>query len=164
MLRAMDMTGRAAAVALLSLAVAAGVAVPWMPCARASTEPAVAGVAAVVYDLAGLVCTQRVDRSFASCGRPWPVCGRCAGLYLGAAFGAVLLLAARKGPGDRGTEGATRRWRRRLMVAAAPTAALWLLEYGAGVNPGNVVRFVGALPLGMTGAAWLAAVWRGDLR
>jgi hypothetical protein len=36
----------------------------------------------VVYSAAGLVCHQRPDRSFFTHGVQWPVCGRCAGLYL----------------------------------------------------------------------------------
>ena len=55
-------------------------------------------------------------------------------------------------------------WRRRLVVAALPTAVLWLGELVLRLDPGTLVRFLGALPAGAGGAAWLVAVARGDLR
>jgi hypothetical protein len=47
--------------------------------------------------------------------------------------------------------------------AAAPTLALWTLEIATGVDPGTLVRFAAALPLGIVAALWLGAVARGDL-
>jgi uncharacterized membrane protein len=44
-------------------------------------------MAALMYDAGGQVCHQRADRSFAPFGRVMPVCGRCAGLYVGSALG-----------------------------------------------------------------------------
>jgi hypothetical protein len=46
---------------------------------------------------------------------------------------------------------------------ALPTAALWLGEFVLWLDPGTFVRFLGALPAGVGGAAWLLAVARGDL-
>ena len=51
-----------------------------------------------------------------------------------------------------------------MLLAAAPTAGLWLLEVVGVVDPGNAIRFLGALPLGLMTAAWLGAVVREDLR
>ncbi len=159
----MDRAGRIVAVVLLVLAGTGGLLAPWMPCTTRSASPAVRAAAALVYRFGHEVCNQRPDRSFASCGVPWPVCGRCAGLYLGAAFGALALLVIPAGTAS--TAGVSLRgWRRLLLGAALPTAVLWLLEHGAGIDPGTPLRFAGALPLGVVGALWLWAVSRGDLR
>jgi len=156
----MLVTGRRAAVALVTLAVVAGVTLPWMACARESRTWPVARAALAAYAVGHLVCHQRPDRSFASCGHQWPVCGRCAGVYLGAAAG-VLLVGVR----HRGVARAvpSRLWRRRLVLAALPSAVLWAGEVFLRLDPGTLVRFVGALPAGAGGAAWLMAVARGDL-
>jgi uncharacterized membrane protein len=158
-------SGRIAAVALIALGVLAGVAVPLAACARGSSSPFLETWLRIGYAMGHLVCHQRPDRSFFSCGQQWPVCGRCAGLYMGFALGGVLglvtMAARRARPADVDT---TRRWRLALVLAALPTALLWLVEFGIGVNPGSLVRWVGAVPLGVTAAMWMAAVARGDLR
>ena len=59
--------------------------------ARAHEGPA--WLAAGTYLVAGRVCHQKPDRSFHSSGVQWPVCGRCAGLYLAAPAGALAALA-----------------------------------------------------------------------
>jgi hypothetical protein len=58
----------------------------------------------------------------------------------------------------------TSAWRQRLILAAVPTGALWLGEFVMRLDPGTLVRFLGALPAGATGAAWLMAIARGNLR
>src|ERR1041385_1340437 len=50
----------------------------------------------VVYAFCSRICHQRPDRSFFSGGVQWPVCGRCAGLYLAAPVGAILALRGRQ--------------------------------------------------------------------
>jgi uncharacterized membrane protein len=95
----------------------------------------------VVYWAAGFVCHQRPDRSFFSYGVQWPVCGRCAGLYLAAPFGAVAAFALRRRV--RLERAAT--W---LAVAAAPTLASWFAEHLAGVPQINLTRAALAVPLG----------------
>ena len=159
----MDRAGRTAALALLVLAGVGGVLSPWMPCAAQSGSPTLRAAAALVYRLGHEVCNQRPDRSFESCGLAWPICGRCAGLYLGAAAAALGLLVVPGGVRPAAGIG-VRGWRLVLLGAALPTAVLWLLEYGGGVDPGTRIRFAGALPLGVAGALWLAAIWRGELR
>ena len=72
----------------------------------------------------------------------WPVCGRCTGLYLGGALGAI----------------AAATWLRRrfqaprllvwLAIAAVPTAVTYAIEKGGLVAVGNETRFLAALPLG----------------
>jgi uncharacterized membrane protein len=153
------LTGRRVATALLLLALIGGAALPWVACARASPIPTISRAALAIYAAGHLVCHQRPERSFASCGRQWPVCGRCAGLYIGAAAGVLIFGLWRV---DR-TVPPTNVWRRRLAVAALPTAVLWLGELVLRLDPGTLVRFLGALPAGAGGAAWLIAVARGDL-
>lgn len=162
----MDHLARRAALALLSLAAIWGVALPWLACARESTSPVLAMTGRAALALGRGICHQRPERSFFNCGVQWPVCGRCSGLYMGAAAGAMLVLAlGRRASSTHMTpDGAVLRWRRILLVAAAPTAALWVLEVAGLVDPGNAVRFAGALPLGLTVSTWLAAVAREDLR
>jgi hypothetical protein len=161
---AMDLAGRIVATALLALAAGGGAVVPWAACARDAPQPAVRAAAVVVYHLGHLVCSQQADRSFTACARPWPVCGRCAGLYLGAAAGALALAVGSRRRRRPAAADQSRHWRFVLAAAAAPTAFLWLLEHAAGVDPGSLVRCAGAIPFGMAAAAWLAAIGRGDLR
>lgn len=158
-------SGRSAALALLVLGVVVGIAVPLAACARDSQNPLVETAIRAGYAMGHLVCHQRSDRSFYSCGWKWPVCGRCAGIYMGAAFGGIIGLAT-IGRGTRTRPAADRAWRLGLVIAALPTALLWLLEFGAGENLGTfgtLIRWAGALPLGVTAALWLAAIARGEL-
>jgi Predicted membrane protein (DUF2085) len=147
---------RSIATGLLALALAGGLAVPLLPCVP-SASPGIGVVRALGYGLGGVICHQRPERSLATCGQNWPVCGRCGGLYLGAAAGALLVAA---GVARRGS---WRQWRARVAWAAAPTLALWTIEAATGFDPGTGVRFAAALPLGVVGALWLGAVARGDL-
>jgi uncharacterized membrane protein len=140
---------------LLALALAAAVVLPAAPCLRG---PGGLHLAAVVYAGGGVVCHQRADRSLSICGRSWPVCGRCSGLYLGAAAGAVLALAG------VGWTAGRRQWQRRLLWAAAPTAVSWIGEMAGLGDPGTPLRLALAVPLGLTTALWLAEVARGHLR
>ena len=142
------MFARRAATTLLLLAVIGGLALPWVACARTSAVPVITRSAIALDAAARLVCHQRPERSFASCGQQWPVCGRCAGLYLGAAAGTLLFAFWRI---DR-VMPPTEVWRRRLVVAALPTAVLWLGEFVLRLDPGTFVRFLGALPAGAGGA------------
>jgi uncharacterized membrane protein len=151
--------GRRAATVLLLLALIGGATLPWVACARGSSIRTISRAALAVYAAGHLVCHQRPERSFASCGYQWPVCGRCAGLYMGAAAGVLIFALWRP---DR-VAAPTDVWRRRLACSALPTAALWLGEFVLRLDPGTFVRFLGALPAGVGGAAWLLAVARGDL-
>ena len=151
--------GRRAATVLLLLTLIGGATLPWVACARGSSIPTISRAAFAVYAAGHLVCHQRTERSFASCGYQWPVCGRCAGLYMGAAAGVLMFALWRP---DR-VAAPTDVWRRRLVCSALPTAALWLGEFVLRLDPGTFVRFLGALPAGVGGAALLLAVARGDL-
>ncbi len=167
MLGSMDPVGRRAALALLSLAAIWGLALPWLACARESSSPLLSMTGRVAFAVGHVICHQRPERSFFSCGLQWPVCGRCSGLYLGAAAGAVLALAlGRRLQRARPTtsDSAATRWRRLLLFSAAPTAVLWTIEFTGLFAPGTTARFAGALPLGLAASGWLDAVARGDLR
>ena len=148
---------RGTAAALLTLAIAAAILVPLVACAGERPR-ALAYARFAAYGLGSVVCHQKPDRSFFSCGRQWPVCARCTGLYLGGGLGA---LAGLMGLG-RGAS--WRRWRRAVMAAALPTAALWGVEMAGWWDPGSPIRAVVAAALGGVAGAWLAAVARGDLR
>lgn len=106
---------------------------------RFDDRPALWGTA--VYVAASRVCHQRPDRSFHTDGHQWPVCARCAGLYLAAPVGAWLL---------PGLMGHVRRSTllKGLAIAAAPTAATWAFEAAGGADPGGMTRALTAAPLG----------------
>ena len=92
-------------------------------------------------------------------GPQWAVCGRCAEIQAGAVLGTV---AAMAGVVRRDTS--WRMWRRFVLIAAIPTAVLWSVEVLRLWDPGTLLRWAAALPLGAATAAWLTAVARGDLR
>jgi uncharacterized membrane protein len=117
------------------------------PYAIASHHPALVAAAALVYEGAGLICHQRPERSFHLAGVQLPVCGRCLGLYISGAIGALAACFT----AGRSVSG---RARAALLVAALPTAVTVSLEFAGLIHPGNVVRAISALPLGAT-AAWI---------
>jgi uncharacterized membrane protein len=114
---------------------------------RLVASPAWSPVAAVVYTGSARICHQRTERSFRTAGLQWPVCARCAGLYL---FGAAGALLGWIGPGR--ASGSREKWL--LALSAIPTAATWALEV-TGVLPfSNTARAIAALPLGVA-AGWV---------
>jgi uncharacterized membrane protein len=117
------------------------------PYAVRSHHPALVAAAAMVYQGAGLICHQRPERSFHLAGVQLPVCGRCLGLYLSGALGAVIAWFASR----RGTVG---RGRLALFLASIPTALTVSLEFIGLIHPTNLARALSALPLGAT-AAWI---------
>lgn len=158
---------RRVALVLLSLAAIWGLTLPWLACARGLSSPLLAISGRAAFALGHVICHQRAERSFFGCGLQWPVCGRCSGLYLGSAAGAVLALTlGRRLHAARTTtpESAARRWQRLLLVSTAPTAVLWIIEITGVFDPGTPARFAAALPLGLAASGWLDAVARGDLR
>jgi len=104
----------------------------------------------VVYLSAGRVCHQKPDRSFTTAGVQWPVCGRCAGLYLGAPFGALAALAwwRRSGAPRIG-------W---LVAAALPTAVTMAVEFGGLAPMSSLARALAATLLGAAVAFFMVAV------
>jgi uncharacterized membrane protein len=96
----------------------------------------------VVYAAASRVCHQRPERSFHTHDVAWPVCARCAGLYLAAPFAA--LAAFRR----RSTSESRLQPLRLVALAAIPTALTLFWEWGGLGTPSNLVRFATAFPLG----------------
>jgi uncharacterized membrane protein len=119
------------------------------PLALSSHHPSIAVPAAFLYQAAGLICHQRPERSFHLAGVQWPVCGRCAGLYLGAAAAALPACVLPIVPGA-----VSRQTRTILALAALPTAATFALEFAGLVFPSNLTRALSAGPLGAA-AAWI---------
>ena len=119
-----------------------------------SSNPAEASEPAwttIVYAAASRVCHQRPERSFHTHDVAWPVCARCAGLYLAAPF-AALVAFRRRSPS------ASRLQPLRLVaLAAIPTALTLVWEWGGLGTPSNLVRFAAALPLGAAVAFVLIA-------
>jgi uncharacterized membrane protein len=97
-------------------------------------------MAATTYFAASRVCHQRPERSFSTLGHKWPVCGRCAGLYLAAPLGAWAAFARRRKQTDHSMA--------MLALAAVPTAATMLLEFASPASITTAARATAALPLG----------------
>jgi len=93
-----------------------------------------------VYLAASRVCHQRADRSFQTRGAQWPVCARCAGLYLAGPVGVLMAFAGRRRrPGTLGTA---------VLVAAVPTAVAWVAEMVFSLPVSAWLRAASAAPLG----------------
>ena len=103
-------------------------------------------LAAAVYGFGGVICHQRVDRSFHMFAEQLPVCARCTGLYAGAALTALwFLLGARHGIRAADLSPLARRV---LAVAALPMAASFVYEWGTGDVPSNLARAATGIILG----------------
>jgi uncharacterized membrane protein len=98
---------------------------------------------AAVYVVGSKICHQIADRSFHTNGVQWPVCARCAGLYLAAPIGAVVALAARRRLRVWGAAA----WPI-FIVAAVPTVVTLAIEWPGLGAPSNLTRALAALPLG----------------
>jgi uncharacterized membrane protein len=103
-----------------------------------------------LYLAASSICHQIADRSFHTAGVPWPVCGRCTGLYAAAPFGAWFGLTSAHGLRRISSF-------RLIALAALPTAATVAIEWARPALAGNVIRCLSALPLGAAVAFILVA-------
>ena len=152
---------RAASI-LLVAAVVWGTIVPVAPRVAAAVTPdsplALVVAAAAAYQVGGIVCHQRADRSFHTRGVQWPVCARCAGLYMSAGLGALVMLPVRRRIGRAPT---FTRGRAMLLVlsAAAPTAISWAAERSGLSATSNAWRAALAVPLGLAVSALVAVAW-----
>jgi uncharacterized membrane protein len=140
----------------VALAAAAGWAAALPAAAWVATRPHLGGAAyaaaAVIYTIGRFVCHQRPERSFHLWGAPLPVCARCAGIYAGAALGA-LIFAVRGALSARGSWDAGR-LRRVLIASAVPTLATVLVEWTTGAVPANWIRAAAGAPMGAA-IAWV---------
>jgi uncharacterized membrane protein len=102
-------------------------------------------LSASIYSVGSLVCHQLPERSFHLGGFQLPVCARCAGIYGGAAVGALGAVVMRRAA-------VPRRVRQILVLAALPTAITVALDT-AGLWPTtNIVRAAAGFPLGLVAA------------
>jgi uncharacterized membrane protein len=115
--------------------------------ARAERGSPALVAAAIVYTAGGIVCHQRPERSFHTGDVQWPVCARCAGLYLAAGGAALFVMLG----GDRTAAATLPRAGppMLLLIAGAPTAISWIAERLHIVAPSNAWRALLALPLGL---------------
>ena len=118
-------------------------------------------LAAFAYLAGSVVCHQLAERSFITAGRQWPVCARCAGIYLGVAIGFAGWLAVRRMTGWRF---GSRPMLTVLAIVAAPTAVSWVTGVTGIWDGTNAIRFGLAVPLGLTAGAIVAAAAAKDLR
>jgi len=150
------------ALAMLVAAAAVGWAgwlatVPALPAALPS-RPA-AWAAAVTYRAGALICHQQDARSLHVGGVRMPVCARCAGLYAGAAAGA-LVAAAWVVAARRPMTLPLTRWRWAALGCGLPTVAAWGAEHVAGLAVPGAARALLAVPLGAAAAA-IVTMWAG---
>jgi uncharacterized membrane protein len=112
------------------------------PFALTSRNQRVVAGAATVYNGAAFICHQRAARSFHVGGIQLPVCGRCTGLYLSGAIGALVGWVRSRRPRVPSNT------RRVVLVAALPTVVSLALEWFGIIDPTNVGRALCALPFG----------------
>jgi len=125
-----------AAVAWVALLVAA----PYLPAAPAG----------LLYAFGAVICHQLPERSFHIDGAQLPVCGRCFGIYAGAAVAAVVGQAFTARHAQEA---------KLLLLAAVPTAITIALEW-TGLHSSNVARAVAGAPLGAAVALIVMAAAR----
>jgi hypothetical protein len=152
--------------AFVAAAVAWALLLPLVPfvASRPRAAPLAAGLLIAVYAIGGAICHQLPERSYHLWTAQMPVCARCAGIYFGAAIGAILAsapltrrptaaMAALLGGGGHRFSGANR-WRAILFLAALPTVATLLYEWTSGHMPAHWIRAATGVPLGAT-VAWM---------
>jgi uncharacterized membrane protein len=134
---------------ILAIAAMGWVAVMWETpvWVNMTDRPALSRAGMMAYAVGARLCHQRPERSFRRHGQSWPVCGRCAGLYLGGALG--LLVAAISAPGLS----TGRRYRLMAAAAAAPTVVTAAIEW-SGMSAGILARGIAAFPAGAL-AGWM---------
>jgi uncharacterized membrane protein len=105
-----------------------------------------------VYFASATVCHRQPERSFHTSGVQWPVCGRCSGLYLGAAVGGLVALVTRRAWRNQGNAA------RLLGIAAVPTIITVILEWPRMYDVGNLGRALAAMPVGAAVVLVIAGV------
>ena len=108
-----------------------------------------------VYGIGSLVCHQWPERSYHLWTAQMPVCARCAGIYFGAAIGAVVSSRSAQAFARRGTGPfALRHARTLLALAAAPTVVTLVYEWTTGAMPAHAIRAAAGAAIGVV-VAWL---------
>jgi uncharacterized membrane protein len=152
--RSSDRLAAGAAAFLCAAALGWSLVLPLAPMSIAAAPD----VAWVPYAIGRLVCHQQPDRSFVTAGVQWPVCGRCAGLYLSAALGMLAVLALPRVV--RQPMAAAGVWRAVLVAAALPTMVSWGAERFGWWSVTSAMRALLAVPLGFTTGALVASIAR----
>lgn len=133
------------------------VAAPYLASSARSSDAAL-HASVIPYLFGSVICHQQADRSFHAHGTQWPVCARCAGLYLPAPLGVIWALVTRSRRPHR-----TSALRMALLAAALPTIVAVIIESAGLYQPTNLVRALAAMPLGFTIAWLLGCSTRGTL-
>jgi hypothetical protein len=153
------------------------VAAPYLA-SRAHTSTSASALILGVYGLGSLLCHQLPERSYHLWAAQMPVCARCAGIYFGAACGALASRSAgaigswssraatdrravrteATSPDDRAGQkarpGSLQNARVLLGIAAVPTAVTLLYEWWTGYMPSHAIRAAAGVPIGLV-VAWL---------
>lgn len=95
------------------------------------------------------ICHQIPERSFKLTGHPLVVCARCAGIYSGFLFGAVLYPFVRK-IGDRKAPSV-----RFLLAAFMPAVSEWILVQLRVMESSNLIRGITGFILGGAVVYWI---------
>ena len=130
---------------------------------------------AFVFAVGSVICHQLPERSFFVGDYQFPVCARCAGLYVSGAAGLAgwwaikLLRGWRPQPvppasAPWATAGQARWAMGLLLIAATPTLVSYLTGMLGVWDGSNITRALLAVPLGVTAGAVVAAVSTKDLR
>jgi uncharacterized membrane protein len=121
-------------------------------------------LAAAVYISGSLLCHQRPERSFYVWGAQFPVCARCTGIYVGAAFGVIAswvrltpdtttnFVPSGSSRTSVAASGFMRTARLTLFAAVLPTALTLVFEWTTGAMPANSIRALAGLILGAAAA------------
>ena len=148
---------RAALVAAAAAWVVLLVAAPFLA-SRPHASPLATVLILGVYGIGSLVCHQLPERSYHLWTAQMPVCARCAGIYVGAAVGAIAgAFRARGGrPGSAPGRNTLRPGivRLALALAVAPTLVTLAYEWSTGDMPSHAIRAAAGVPIGLV-AAWL---------
>jgi len=108
--------------------------------------PALSDPPAWLQAVGSIICHQIPERSFAIGGHQLAVCGRCIGLYGGAAAGAVVALVQGGGAPRAALSGRAARWT--VGLAAVPTALTLVLEWSGLWAGSNAWRCAAGIVLG----------------
>jgi len=100
-------------------------------------------LAGVLYAVGARICHQIPARSFHLAGSQLPVCGRCLGIYAGAALGAAIAI-----PRSLRAVWTAILPRTLLIAGAVPTAVTLVLEWSGAWGGSNVARAAAGAPLG----------------
>jgi uncharacterized membrane protein len=112
--------------------------------------------ATFAYVIGSFICHQRPERTFHLRGLPLPVCGRCSGLYTGAAV-ILISLATVRPLRRRLCTRSTWWWRTVIAAGVVPTALTLVVEWVTPVPVSNTARALAGALAGAVVAAFLFA-------